>query len=340
MHPSRILILAAVIALCGCRDTKPAAPTTTTGSAPVTAGHPVLGAPPLCEPSALLPAPWNPNLLLVADNEDHRGVFGFTRGDDGLLTGQVILPIPKAGRPRDAEAMTVFDNALMVVSSHSRNKRCEVKKKRRTLSQFRWDEDQKALQMDRTVRTHHQIEGALASEDACTKGLFVAPAPRFAPALCRALVSARHEASAERCDTLNIEGAVNLEGRIWLGLRSPLVDGKAVVVRIAWPHNALEIDAVNLLDLGGRGVRELALAQGRLWVIAGPARDAKAPFEVWEVDPESLAGDPSPRRVASVPTSSEGLLVDDKGFLTVIDGAEGDDRTTCEEPGRQSFTSR
>lgn len=165
---------------------------------------------------------------------------------------------------------------------------------------------------------------------------------------------ARADSAAKKQDTsaceaaaaFNIEGAVAIPGpageaRVWVGLRSPLVtlDGKtwAVLLRLERP-DVLVFDQAVLLDLGGRGVRELTLDGDWLWGIAGGPGDADNNFVLWKLRLGELQPDARlhPRIVHNLPESSEGLaFVGADKAVVLIDGDRGKGRskTHCLKPG-------
>ena len=101
---------------------------------------------------------------------------------------------------------------------------------------------------------------------------------------------------------LNIEGlAAGRDGGLLIGLRNPLVNGKAILVPLANPAALLQGGSANfgspiLLDLGGRGIRDLVHAGDHYLVVAGPVADA-GDFAVyrWSGDPKA-----APQRLAAV----------------------------------------
>jgi hypothetical protein len=80
------------------------------------------------------------------------------------------------------------------------------------------------------------------------------------------------------------EGAVNIEGMtaapdgtLWIGFRSPLPQGKAILVRLLNPAEVLQGSAARfatprLLELGGLGIRSLSSHRGSYLAVAGPAQ--------------------------------------------------------------------
>jgi hypothetical protein len=80
------------------------------------------------------------------------------------------------------------------------------------------------------------------------------------------------------------EGAVNIEGMtaaagdtLWIGFRSPLPEGKAILVRLLNPNQVLDgarakFASPRLLDLGGLGIRSLSSHRGSYLAVAGPSQ--------------------------------------------------------------------
>ncbi len=319
----------------------PAAPACTVGPGEV------LGSAPLCEASAARVAPWDPATVLVADNEVHGRLFAFAVDSKGRLTRPRELKIEAGdhGPVKDIEALVPVGDRLLLVGSHSRNKRCCPKKKRRRMQLLAHRggrlEVVQALKMG-----NDKWSGRMKSAAACASKLFTksVDAHALVGKVCAALVAADERGrcgckgpDCPGCHTLNIEGAVAVSGRIWIGLRAPLVSGKAALLRLAPLGKRLRFDAAALLDLGGQGVRELAPGGARVWGIAGPPLDSPACFELWSLEAAGLRHGatltPDKRRWP-LPTSSEGLVVRGGKALVLVDGAEGDGGT-CAQPSRQ-----
>ena len=177
----------------------------------------------------------------------------------------------------------------------------------------------------------------------CRTALFVDSDAAFVAETCAAIARAESEASTpEGCQGgLNIEGAVALpDGRVWLGLRSPLVEGSAVMLRLVdslVDVAALRFDAVALVPLKDRGVRSLTMDADRVYGIAGPVADGDEGFALWStpvgaIVPGSWLG---VTQGAELPGSSEGLVLDGDRVVVVIDGAEGATNTACRQESRQ-----
>lgn len=93
---------------------------------------------------------------------------------------------------------------------------------------------------------------------------------------------------------LNLEGLTAApDGSVWLGFRSPVPAGRALVVGLRNPAALLggarpEFSAPVLLDLGGLGVRSLSYWRGRYLLLAGPATDG-GPFRLYTWDGQHTA---------------------------------------------------
>jgi hypothetical protein len=137
---------------------------------------------------------------------------------------------------------------------------------------------------------------------------------RASEALCDAIV---------RAGGVDIEGAVVLGGALWLGLRAPLVDGHAALLRVVTPAEGdgggesvspTRFDAVAWLDLGGRGVRELSLRGENVVVVAGPTDGGDLDFQLRTLGAEAVQEAAGARLTTTlvgqpVPVGAEGLAV-------------------------------
>ena len=294
-------------------------------------------APSLCEASAVLAAPWDAGLVLVGDNEVDDQLYAFAREGERLVFRRSI-PLPKEGRPHDIEALAAVAGQLLVVGSHGRARNGEPKPKRARLAFYAPGGAGDALRLVRALDDAARLDAARRDPAACLAALFVSPAPAQAGAVCRALVAAAPQ----------IEGAAAFAGpgsaapRVWLGLRTPLVEGRAVLLRLTPDLEQLRFDAIALADLGGRGVRELAVSGGMLAGIAGDGGDGGAPSRLWLVplsdvrDGAALA----PNWGEVLPGDAEGLLPLAAGAIVVVDVERtGGGSTPCSAPARQLFVT-
>ncbi|MGH7788556.1 MAG: DUF3616 domain-containing protein [Candidatus Binatia bacterium] len=293
--------------------------------------------------------------LLVADNEQGETLFSFPTDADGATgDGEPVELATAKGQLKDIEAIeTLPDRTILLLGSHSRrswdsDKRCKLDDERQSFGVF--------------LRTGTVLTGALVSTDAerwktllskngCATELIafgdVRQASRLRRDLCTALAQANElaETSAALCSaSLNLEGAAVLpDRRIWFGVRSPVLQGKAFVLRLK-SVKALQFDAIASLDLGGAGVRDMAAANGWLWVLAGPAADRAENGTLWKLPAASLTNgaELSPQQVTTavpLPPFSEGLAIDVAGkraFIVVDGDAKGGKQTgKCKQDAGQ-----
>ena len=294
---------------------------------------------PFCEASAVLVAPWDDDLIVVADNERHQQLYVF-KLKDGRLDPDEIWQMPAKNRPRDVEALARLGDDLVVVGSLSRNNHCERKEDRQRLRRLTSRHDGT---LEETcagfLDAAESWKQAMANGGAlCLSTLFASPPPAGAGEVCEALAAAEGQATDERCEVLNVEGAFGAaHGRLWLGLRAPLAGGRALMLRLTPGLDELRFDSVVLLDLKTRGIRELALAGDHLYGIAGPTLDADVPsFALFRIAvPEMLAGGQPPVEIlrSDLVRDSEGLLIRDRTAYVFVDGDEKSETGTgCGKP--------
>ena len=125
--------------------------------------------------------------------------------------------------------------------------------------------------------------------------------------------------SAEGPDSLNVEGlAMDPDGNLWLGFRSPVVHDSAVMIpivninRLAADDYAPEFGDPALLDLDGRAIRDLVnTGDGNLLIMAGSADDA-GNFALygwdWDLDSAPVPSD-TPLGLDGVDGSYEGAYL-------------------------------
>ncbi|WP_164736872.1 DUF3616 domain-containing protein [Rhizobium phaseoli] len=129
---------------------------------------------------------------------------------------------------------------------------------------------------------------------------------------------------------IDVEGLAVVDGRVFIGLRGPVIAGFAVVAELAI-DNAFKIRSIRpyFLNLQGLGVRELTRDGASILITAGPVGEAQGAFALyrWSPEPGSV-----PRKVYSWGTSiekPEGLCWCDVGGergLLVLYDSPGDAR--------------
>ena len=192
--------------------------------------------------------------LLVANDEDN-----VLRVYDVHAGGPPIQPdidlrsaLDPQGRDREAdlEAAATLDGITWWIGSHARNRKGKTRPNRRVLLATRVGSRNGQVTVE-VVGAHHSSRkhGLLhAMFDIETLG----------PQLRRA------EKRPPKADGgFNIEGMVAHDGSLLIGLRNPIIDGCAVVLRLDRPHDLLSGSGDTALrggtiDLGGLGIRSLS----------------------------------------------------------------------------------
>jgi hypothetical protein len=87
---------------------------------------------------------------------------------------------------------------------------------------------------------------------------------------------------------LDIEGIAHFDKTILLGLRGPLINSIAVIVQLTLAR-AMQVRSLTLhfLNLNGLGVRELAVWDKQVLVIAGPVSSTDEPFRLYRWKPNA-----------------------------------------------------
>ena len=284
--------------------------------------------------------------IAVVDDAVADLAFGFEEKDGALVAARNrnvdFGTIPDGERPRGVAAAARVIRHVALVGSHARSEaECAPR-----------PEHERMLFLDLdaagTAKTAFAVDDAPimqklrnGDEAACLQDLFTISARPYPAtrAFCRALVAAERSAAGGACTAFAIAGAAPLlesqRERLWLGLRAPLVDGKAVLLRLS-RIDAFRFDALALVDLGGEGIRALATHGRKLYAIAGSADAGKA-RALWTLtpgmDPEALF---APTRVrADLPGSSAAMLSTTDALVVVASGTAGTPGGPCKEPARQ-----
>jgi hypothetical protein len=275
----------------------------------------------VCEASAALvgpcPAAAASACLLVGDNEVRDRLFLYRlpggRGPAGPDASS-RRPVPLDVELSDIEALArTGDSGVIVYGSHSRNRHCKNRANRRLFVELRLTADGPARAVAPAVSTPVGVSGAELF-GASPAGVLAQVAAAFT----------RAEQAAERGDcsqTLDIEGAVRVGDDVWLGLRRPLVDGHAAIVRHDPRQPSLRFEDARLLDLQGHGVRGLDLHEGFVYGLSGGA--------LWRFPSSALASSApiAVEPVADVSLHSEGVAIHDDHAIVVQDGKQGS--TAC-----------
>jgi hypothetical protein len=133
---------------------------------------------------------------------------------------------------------------------------------------------------------------------------------------------------------INVEGAFLHDDHLWLGLRSPVVDGKALLVELDVPAGGPVPAAPGVLrtrpiDLGGFSVRDVApAAGGGFFVVAGPSDGAEVPHRLYRM---TTPDEPPVLIAAPLPPSAEGIVDNGDGTLTFVTDGDGK-KEQCKTP--------
>jgi hypothetical protein len=161
-------------------------------------------------------------------------------------------------------------------------------------------------------------------------------------------LAAASELAPKEPGGLNLEGlGERPEGGVWIGLRSPVPGGRALVAPLLNPEGVIEGERARLgdpirLDLDGLGIRSLSRWRGRTLVAAGPPADeGTSRLFTWDGRgaPVPVALDFAgfnPEGFFSPEDRDEILLLSDDGTLE-IDGGEC---KRLDDPARKRFRGR
>ncbi len=305
---------------------------------------------PLCEASAALVVPCSTDpgrsCVWIADNEDAGELFEYARDTRGVLEKTAPWTIHLEGAEvGDAEALARSGDSALVFGSHSLRSDCTRAKKRLRVARVPLGAGPRPKAT--LIARSGERDWAARLVDCTTELVRVAgdgaPA-ELARRVCAAIRAAEDAAvaasSKETCpgDAFNIEGAASIpaardgggtESRVWVGLRGPLVDGKAVLLRVA-PLDAsdgrLTFDGVALIDLRGHGIRELAVDGGWLWGISGTVRDSAEPSRLFRIALSAIESGVTLWDAQilnqTLPPSAEGLVLEPgaRRALVLVDG--------------------
>lgn len=221
----------------------------------------------MCDASGAVPL--DDHRFVVADDEDNvLRVFDADRGGPPETSADVSaglgLPAKKKQPELDLEGATRLGDLALWITSHGRNSKGKPKPERL-----------------RFFATTASRDGALTLVgEPCTTLL---PQLLASPAAGGLGLDQAAERGPKEPGGLNIEGmTATPDGRILLGFRNPIPDGKAILIPVENPREIVagqpaRFGAPIRLDLGGLGVRALSLWRGRYLIAAGPVADGATP---------------------------------------------------------------
>jgi Protein of unknown function (DUF3616) len=308
---------------------------------------------PVCEVSAAIEVPCvddpQASCIWVGDNEQEDKVFEYAADAHGKLAPTKHFDI-KLGNAEvgDIEALVQDEQGLLVIGSHSRKSDCtkDTKHDRVAVARVRRD----PLRVELVASGQGWEDHLTGCDSTWIKLEDTQPGSLTGPLrndFCAVIAATEKAADAvagdkSQCvgDVMNVEGAVAVpdasgKPRIWLGLRAPLVDTRAVLLRVA-PLGAtkqrLTFDDIATIDLGGKGIRDLTISTGWIWGIAGCVPDCSEPSHLWRVKADALKSGAAITGVEFVkggelPPRAEGLVIQSatKRAIVLVDGVKGKD---------------
>jgi hypothetical protein len=312
-----------------------------------------LGKYPVCEPSAAVKVTCSEsggNCLLVGDNEQKDALFLYPVSSKRLdSSSQSQLALEK--EISDIEAIAKLDdNNVLLFGSHSRNSQCEVKKNRQRFLQAKLSGNQ--LEMIGKLVQSPQINSKVLfqSLDINNNKIISAVSHAIDEAETKATQAEgevdkeKAKNACEQANAFNAEGAVAIPDdlspskfKVWIGLRSPVVtlDAKNYAILLSMTNlDDYQFDGATLLDLGGRGIRELTFDNNQIWGIAGGPKDGQDNFVFWKLSAQDLKPNAilKPEILRELPQSSEGLAIVDGTAYILIDGENSDNQ--CKIPAK------
>lgn len=256
--------------------------------------------------------PFGRGSFLVADDEDN-GLRAYRRDRGGPPTHSADLSAElrlERGSPEmDLEAGSLLGDRIVWISSHGRNKRGKLKRNRLRLFATRVRETGSEMSATLSGRPYDSLLEDLLADAALA---------RFG--LTDAATRAPKEPGG-----LNIEGLVATpDGRILIGFRNPIPEGRALLVPLDNPLEVLErgrarFGAPILVDLGGLGIRGMDPVEGGYLIVGGPPSDGPGrlfflPEGSSSAEPLAVAtGDLNPEVVIAYPGEGRLLLLSDDG---------------------------
>jgi len=245
----------------------------------------------LCDASAGV---WVGGSLYVADDE--RNVLHRFDGQGrplGTVELAAAFPALAGDKEADLEGATLASGTSWWIGSHDRGKGTEPRPSRQRLFAVDLDEGQAGSHRE----LHTTLLDALAAQ------------AELGPILATTAGN-----TSKAVDGFSIEGLATADDGLWLGLRAPVVDGRALMVPLATAGDGLVAGSPVRLELGGRGIRALENLEDSLIIVAGPPADAGT-FAVYRWD----ATGTTPIEVSLRTLRPEGLVATPDGLWLLSD---------------------
>ena len=200
--------------------------------------------------------------FVVANDEDNT-LRVFQRGQPQAVATLPLAQYLDTSKESDLEGAARIGTRIYWISSHGRNASAKLRSDRYRLFVTEVDETTSLPTLRPLSTPHSQLLQQMLHAEAL-KPWRLADAARLAP---------------EAAGGLNIEGlADTADGELLIGFRNPVREGKALLVTLRNPLQAVAGAAAEFgppigLDLGGRGVRSIERLDSGFLVVAGPTAD-------------------------------------------------------------------
>ena len=271
-----------------------------------------------------------PRRCLIIDDEA-QAAQTVTMYDGRLVAGDLVPLISNefAGRALelDGEGVAYADGAFYVIGSHGHPR----DRKHRLDASGDADEIAAKIKASSQLLRVRLPQSAWDGELETVRGAQVEASTRVREAI--RTVGELASSMDRRLDEkgLTIEGVAVAGGKLYVGFRSPLLNGtSAMIMSVSlgslFDQGPLDPKIITL-DLGGRGIRDIAYDRGVFTILAGPAADTGGDFAVFSWDGTSaakLAGvlpssedDEKPEGILTLERSGQSLRV-----LLMYDGAK------------------
>lgn len=291
----------------------------------------------LCDASAAVAL--DRDHFVVADDERNT-LATYKRGQPAPVALQPLAAFlgAAADKESDLEGAAAIGSRIYWISSHGRNKNGKLRKER-----YRFF----ATEVD--TRT---VPPSLRPVGVPYTGLL--EVLLAADALKRHKLKDAAQRAPEAAGGLNMEGlAATTDGKLLIGLRNPIVAGRALLVPLDNPEDVVNGQAARigtpiLLDLGGRGVRSIELVASATLIVAGAPDDGgdfalyrwsgkadDAPALVNRMDFGSLR----PEALFELPASNRMQILSDDGGVET-DGVACKDRPVADRSFRSLTTNK
>ena len=176
----------------------------------------------------------------------------------------------------DIEAAAMVGNRVYWITSHGLNRVGKDRENRHRFFATQVDRSTNSISIVPVGKPYESLQGDMLRAPGLA-GLGLAKAARISP---------------------KVEGGFNIEGlgagpggRLWIGLRGPMSEGKAILIPLINPEQVVDngtaavFGEARLLDLGGLAVRDMVWRDGAMYILAGPTLQGQ-PYRVFRWNPE------------------------------------------------------